>query len=87
MSTQFRLIPRGDAFQRLLQGRAVGIMAKTNEAEPELRKWTPPTKEGKYLSGLNIRNSLAADAKVEFVPEVGSTTSLLHTINRRKGGA
>ncbi|KAK1940400.1 putative cysteinyl-tRNA synthetase [Babesia divergens] len=71
MSTQFRLIPRGDAFQRLLQGRAIGIMAKTNDAEPELRKWTPPNKEGKYLSGLNIRNSLAADAKVEFVPEEG----------------
>ncbi|GBE61326.1 cysteine-tRNA synthetase [Babesia ovata] len=46
-------------------------MADNNDASSHLREWIMPEKNGKHLAGLIVRNSLAADSKVEFVPEKG----------------
>ncbi|KAK1442991.1 cysteinyl-tRNA synthetase [Babesia gibsoni] len=69
----FRLLRGGDALavRRVLHRHMIYTMAKVNEAEENLRSWVAPTKEGKFLTGLNIRNSLVSDEKVEFVPEKG----------------
>ncbi|GFE55768.1 cysteine-tRNA synthetase [Babesia ovis] len=46
-------------------------MAENKEVAEKLREWIIPQKNGKFLSGLVMRNSLAGDSKVEFVPEKG----------------
>ncbi|CDR95494.1 cysteinyl-tRNA synthetase, putative [Babesia bigemina] len=69
----FRIVTRGTALKVLnpLRSHSVGKMADNNDASSPLREWIMPDKNGKHLTGLLVRNSLAADAKVEFVPEKG----------------
>ncbi|GIX64106.1 cysteinyl-tRNA synthetase [Babesia caballi] len=68
----FRLLSREAPItgRGLIHSHRCAAMAE-NEASSGLRDWVKPDKQGKYVSGLVLRNSLAVDAKVEFVPEKG----------------
>ncbi|ORM40534.1 putative cysteine-tRNA ligase [Babesia sp. Xinjiang] len=69
----FRIFPRESVIKgrAQLQRRGIVTMAEKMEPTAKLREWVMPEKKGKFLTGLVLRNSLAADAKVEFVPEKG----------------
>eukprot|EP00371_Babesia_bovis_P000243 XP_001608890.1 cysteinyl-tRNA synthetase [Babesia bovis T2Bo] len=69
----FRILTGNAAVKgrRVFQNTRFATMAELQESSAKLREWTVPSKDGKFRTGLLLRNSLAGDAKVEFVPENG----------------